>query len=183
MEQASKGRTLASRRVFDGRILKVEVDRLVEPSGQEVEREVVRHPGSVVLIALTPEERMLFVRQYRYAVDEHLLEVPAGTLEPGEDIEDAARRELAEETGYRARKLEKLSEFYPAPGFTDECMHLYFAWDLQPGQPSPDEDEVLELVEVSLDEALTLENVKDAKTLVAIAQLRANPELVARLRS
>lgn len=164
----------------------VDVDRLVEPSGHEVEREVVRHPGSVVLLALTPSERMLFVRQYRYPVDELLLEVPAGTLEPGEVIEDAAGRELAEETGYRARKLEKLSEFYPAPGFTDERMHLYFAWDLEPGAPSPDEDEVLELVELPIDEVLKLQwgkDVKDAKTLVAVAELRSNPDLVARLRA
>ena len=180
------GRTLESRHVFDGRILKVHVDRLVEPSGHEVEREVVRHPGSVVLLALTPSERMLFVRQYRYPVDELLLEVPAGTLEPAELIEDAARRELVEETGYHARELEKLSEFYPAPGFTDERMHLFFAWDLEPGEPSPDDDEVLEVVELSVDEVLELQwgkEVKDAKTLVAIAELRANPDLLARLHS
>ena len=94
----------------------LDVDRVIEPSGMEVEREVVRHPGAAVLLPVTGDGRVILIRQFRYAAGETLLEVPAGTIDPGETPEQTAVRELVEETGYHAGKLEKLAEFFPSPG-------------------------------------------------------------------
>lgn len=176
----SNSQILERRTVYSGRVLRVEVDRVVEPSGKEVHREVVRHAGSVVLLAVTAAERLLLVRQYRYPVDDFLLEVPAGHIDPGESPEEAARRELVEETGFYPHRLEKLLEFYPAPGFTDERMHLFRAEELERREATPDEDEDLELCELPVAEALELVDrgsISDAKTLVALTFLRAAASL------
>lgn len=173
-------RVLHRDRIFEGRVVKLDVDRIVEPSGAEVRREIVRHPGAAVLLAVTPERRVLFVRQYRYAAGEEMLEVPAGTLDPGESPEETARRELVEETGYAARSLSKLAEFYPSPGILTERMHLFLATDLERGEASPEDDEHLVLLELPVSEALRLEvgsELKDAKTIIALSLLRNDPRL------
>ena len=173
-------RVLETNRIFQGRIVTLDVDRIVEPSGNEVEREIVRHPGAAVLLAITPERSVLLVRQYRYAAGEEMLEVPAGTLDPGEAPEATARRELVEETGFFPRRLSKLAEFYPSPGILTELMHLYLATDLERGEASPEEDEHLELVELPIEAALRLEvgrDLKDAKTIIALSLLRTHPLL------
>lgn len=169
-------RVLSSRSIFRGRIVHLDLDRVVEPSGKEVEREVIRHPGAAVMLAVTGDSRVVFVRQFRYAASEMMLEVPAGTLDPGEQPEETARRELVEETGFFPRKLTKLAEFFPSPGILAELMHLYLATELERRSPSPDDDESLEIVELPLERALALEpgkDVRDAKTLVALSFLRS----------
>lgn len=169
-------RVLSSRKVFRGRLVHLDVDRVIEPSGKEVEREVIRHPGAAVMLAVTDDSRVVFVRQFRYAASELMLEVPAGTLDPGENPDETARRELVEETGFHPGKLEKLAEFFPSPGILAELMHLYLATELERRTPSPDDDESLEIVELPLEQALALEpgrDVRDAKTLVALSFLRS----------
>jgi ADP-ribose pyrophosphatase len=169
---------ISSRTVFRGRIVQLDVDSVVEPSGKEVEREVIRHPGAAVLLAVTPEGRVLLVRQFRYAAGETLLEVPAGTIDPGESPEQTAGRELVEETGYHPGRLEKIAEFYPSPGIVSEKMHLFLATELERRQAAPDSDESLEIVELPLEQALRLEpgrDVRDAKTIVALSWLALHP--------
>lgn len=173
-----KARLLERRRIFEGRLITLDVDRVVEPSGAEVEREVMRHPGAAVLLPVTREGRVVLVRQYRYAADEFLLEAPAGTIDPGEEPAETARRELVEETGYFPNRLEKLAEFYPSPGVLEELMHLFAATELEVRERSPEEDEYLELVELPRDRALALEvgrDVRDAKTIIALSYLRTHP--------
>lgn len=144
----------------------------------EVEREIVRHPGAAVLLPVTVDGRVVMIRQFRYAAGETLLEVPAGTIDPGETPEETASRELVEETGYHPGRLEKLAEFFPSPGILAERMHLFLATELEKRQASPDPDESLELVELPWERALALEpgkDVRDAKTLVALCFLRRHP--------
>ncbi len=165
---------LHHRVAYRGRILTLEVDRVSEPGGVEVEREVVRHPGSAVILAIVPDGRLVFVRQYRYAVDGFLWELPAGHIDPGESAEETARRELVEETGYYPHRLEKLLEFYPAPGFTDELMHLFRATELEERTPRPEEDERIEVRLFTHQEAFQMvarHEIMDAKTLVGLSML------------
>lgn len=156
----------------------LDVDQVVEPSGMTVEREVLRHPGAAVLLAVTADRRVVLVRQYRHAAGETMLEAPAGTIDPGESPEETARRELVEETGYFPRRLEKLAEFYPSPGILEELMHVFLATDLEPREGSLDDDESLVRVELPMDEALALEigtDVRDGKTIIALSFLRTHP--------
>jgi ADP-ribose pyrophosphatase len=158
--------------------VKLDVDRIIEPSGKEVEREVVRHPGAAVLLPVTADRRVILIRQFRYAAGEFLLEAPAGTIDPGETPEETGRRELVEETGYYPGRLEKLAEFFPSPGILAERMHLFLATELEKREVSPDEDESLEIVELAWDEALSLEpgkDIRDGKTIVALSFLRRHP--------
>jgi ADP-ribose pyrophosphatase len=166
------GEILEHRVAYEGRLLRLEVDRVAEPGGVQALREVVRHPGSAVVLPLTPEGRLVLVRQYRYAVGGFLWEAPAGHIEPGELPVQAACRELVEETGYYPNRLEKLLEFYPAPGFTDELMHLFFAGELEQKGPSPEADEKIEVKAFTLEEAQDMvasKKIRDAKTLVGLS--------------
>jgi ADP-ribose diphosphatase len=139
--------------------------------GMTHEREIIVHPGSVVVLPLVDAERVCLIRNFRVAVGEALIELPAGTLEPGEDPLETAGRELAEETGYRAGKLEKLSEFYMSPGILCERMHLFLASELTPGQEGREPGEEIENLVVSWTEALRMARcgeIRDAKTLVGL---------------
>jgi ADP-ribose pyrophosphatase len=162
---------------FSGRLLRLELDRAREPVGPNdygpvVSREVVRHPGAVAIVAVTPERRLVMVRQYRYAAGRFLLEIPAGTLEPGEDPEETARRELREETGYTAETLHSIGSFFSAPGFCDEVIHLFQAEGLTPGEQDTDFGEEIDLVEIPVEEGrrqLVKGGFEDAKTLAGLS--------------
>ena len=155
--------------LFEGRIIRVERDTVRLPNGLETSREVVRHPGAVAIIALQ-DEHVLLVRQYRYAIAQETLEIPAGKLDPHETPLACAQRELREETGYRGT-IEKIGTFYSTPGFTDEIMHLFLVRDLIWDPLSPDDDEFIAVERIPWDEAVqrALQNeFNDAKTILGI---------------
>jgi ADP-ribose pyrophosphatase len=176
-------RLVASRLLHRGRVLEFRVDTLERADGRLVRRDVAVHPGAVAIVAVDPEDRLLLVKQYRHPAGRTLLEIPAGTLDRDpvsgatEDPDVAARRELEEETGYRARRWERLTEFWTAPGFATERMFLYLATDLAAAGPDrldPDEDEALELVRLPWREAVAAAErgeIGDAKSLVGILWL------------
>jgi ADP-ribose pyrophosphatase len=164
-------RVLSHRRVYAGRVLSLDVDEIEEPGGVRAPREVVRHSGSVVVLAVDEQERIVLVRQYRYPVDDVIWEIPAGRQDPGETPEEGARRELEEEVGATAGTVERVLSFYATPGFCDEVMHLFRATGLTLGTARPDPDEQIEARWVTLAEAramATRGEVKDAKTLLAV---------------
>lgn len=167
-------KTIRSRTIYRGRAVTLKVERLAEPGGVRVEREVVCHPGSVVLLPYLADGRVLLVRQYRHAARQALWELPAGTLEPGEDPLDAAQRELAEETGYRARRLKRLCEFFPSPGILSEKMRLFEARGLTPSPAHPDPDERIRVRRFSRAELRSLVSagkIRDGKTLAGLLWL------------
>jgi ADP-ribose pyrophosphatase len=166
-------RTLGSRRAFTGRLLALRVDEVELESGRHATREVVEHPGAVAILAWDGE-RLAAVRQWRQAAGAELLEIPAGTREPGESSLVTAQRELAEECGLTATLWEEGPAFYTAPGFSTELLTLFVATDLQPTDVSPPDDEALERSWLTLGDALTAVDdgrIRDAKSLVGILWL------------
>ena len=165
--------------VYKGRVFDVTVDHIAYADGRSVKMECVRHRGSVVLLPMTAPDRIVLVRQYRYVVGRWLWELPAGTLEPGESLEDAARRECHEEVGKIAGRAKKLSSFFPSPGFCDEEMHFLLLTDLRdrlPGEPAPhqDPDEILNVKEFSVNEVRELVltgKICDMKTALGLTLL------------
>jgi ADP-ribose pyrophosphatase len=182
-DEALTERLVDSRVLHKGRYLEFRVDTVERADGTRAERDIVGHPGAVAILALDDADRVLLVRQFRLPANRVLLEVPAGTLDRDEAtgaIENpdlAARRELEEETGYRARTWRRLASFWTAPGFASELMHLYLATELEPaheGRLGPDEDERLELDRVPFSEAVAAARrgeIADAKSLVALLWL------------
>lgn len=136
-----KSKILESRVCFEGPVFSVRRDLVVEPNGVRATRDVVTHNGSVVVLPVFPDGRILLIRQYRHSVGEYLWELVAGRIDPGEKPLPAARRELLEETGYRARRLVKLFKAFPTPGFVAEFMIVYAATGLTPGPAHPEDDE------------------------------------------
>jgi len=164
-------RVISHRRVYAGRVLSLDVDEIEEPSGIQATREVVRHSGSVVILAVDEQDRLVLVRQYRYPVDDAIWEIPAGRQDPGESPEEGAHRELQEEVGARAETLARVLTFYASPGFCDEVMHLFRATGLTLAPARPEPDEHIEARWVTLAEARAMAErgeVKDAKTLLAL---------------
>lgn len=162
---------LSSRSVYDGRVVHLAVDQVRLADGSESVREVIRHPGAVVIVPLHDDGRVVLIRQFRYAAGEALLELPAGTLEPGEDPLACAQRELAEETGLAAAEWRLLSSFYSAPGFCTELLHCYLARGLTPAVAEADADEEIETVVMPLSAAQTLARrgeLRDAKTIAGL---------------
>jgi ADP-ribose pyrophosphatase len=157
--------------VHTGRKIQVAVEEVVRPDGQTVKRDVVLHPGAVAILPMVDAGHVCLLRNNRPVVGAVLWEVPAGTLEPGEPIEQAAVRELAEETGYRAGRWRKLTDFYPSPGVLNERTHLFVAEDLTPGPAAPEPGEELQPQVVPWAQAVgwALDGtIRDAKTLVAL---------------
>lgn len=162
--------------LFEGRRFRVERVLQVAPDGAEHVREVVRHPHAVTVLPLLDDGRVCFVQNYRVAVEETLIELPAGCVEPGEDPALTARRELAEETGYRAEKIELLASFYTSPGVLDERMYLYLATSLQPGPSAPEPGEDLRPLLATWPQALEMARdgrIQDAKTLAGLLYYEA----------
>jgi ADP-ribose pyrophosphatase len=164
-------RTLAHSRAYEGKVLSLDVDEVEEPGGVRAVREVVRHRGSVAALPVHSDGRMVLVRQYRYAVDQLVWELPAGRLDLDESPEEGARRELEEEVGLRAGHVEPLCVFFTSPGFCDEVMHLFRATELTEVPPRPEADERIEARSFDLDEARAMMQrgeVREGKTLVAL---------------
>lgn len=165
-------KTLSTKPIYSGKIIDLEIQEVLLPNGNKSKREIVKHPGAVAIIAITPESKLLLVRQYRKALEKTIVEIPAGKLEKNEDPLECAKRELLEETGYECETLEYLSSFYTSPGFADELIHLYYSDSLKGGkEQQPDEDEFLDVLEVTLEEAQELmknKEIHDAKTVYAV---------------
>jgi ADP-ribose pyrophosphatase len=168
---------ISSSRVYDGRVVGFRVDRVRLPSGRVTEREIVEHGGAVGIVAVDGGGDVLLVRQFRSALGRMLLEIPAGTLGAGEDVRECAYRELREETGYAARKLQELYAFYSSPGFSNERIWLFLATGLSPGEQQQETDEIIEVVKVPLDEALEMVEsgeICDGKSILGLIAGRAN---------
>ena len=167
----AKARVLQHRRVYEGRVISLDVDEVSEPGGVMGTREVVRQSGSVAALPVFDDGRIVLVRQYRYAVSEYVWELPAGRRDPHEAPEAGARRELEEEVGLKAGTLEPISTFWTTPGFCDEVMHLFRATALESVPARPEADERIEPGTFTLDEAMAMVargEIREGKTLVAL---------------
>ncbi|MBI4311427.1 MAG: NUDIX hydrolase [Chloroflexi bacterium] len=171
--------TTGSRQIFQGHVVTLRVDTIALPGGRTGTREVVEHSPSVTVLPVDDQGNVLLERQYRRPVGEWILEVPAGGMNEGETPEEAARRELLEETGYAASKLERLASFYMSPGFCTELMHAFLATGLTAGKATPEEDEFIQVEAVPLSRALEMVSsgeIRDAKTIAVLllAEKRLN---------
>ena len=172
---------LDSRRIHTGRVVRLDVDTVRFPDGSTGQLELIRHPGAAAIVPCASDPpgadpTILLIRQFRYATGGQLWEIPAGTLDPGEDPEACARRELMEETGVTAARLQRLTSIWTTPGFTNEVIHLYLATGLTAGEPSRERDEFIEVVPQPLSRVLALirdGEIRDAKTVVAILYMAA----------
>ncbi len=177
-DQRLREERLSSEKVYEGRILNIEVDRVRLPSGAEALREVVRHRGAVVILPLHDDGRVELVRQYRYPTGTVVLELPAGKLDSGEEPSECAARELEEETGWRAVEIRPLGSFYTTPGFSDEVLHAFIATPLEPAPDVvPDPDEAIEIVTMTVDEALAAcrsGEIRDSKTIATLLLAQLN---------
>jgi len=170
-DEAPTARVLHHRRVHSGQVLDLDVDEVIEPGDVRGRREVVRQRGSVAALPVLDDGRVVLVRQYRYAVDAFVWELPAGRRERGEAPAEGARRELEEEVGLRAASLEPLLVFWTTPGFCDEVMHLFRATGLEAVPPRPEADERIEQAAFGLAEAMAMierGEIREGKTLVAL---------------
>ncbi|MCY3543944.1 MAG: NUDIX hydrolase [Chloroflexi bacterium] len=162
---------IASREIYDGKIIKVRVDDILMRNGNQSVREVVDHANAVVIVPIDDDGNVHLVRQYRYAAQQNLLEAPAGLVETGEDPDDCAQREMAEEIGYASRNLRILGGFWSSPGFCTEFMYAYLAKDLVPRSLQPDDDEDIQVEKVPLSripQLIRLGEIQDAKTIAAL---------------
>ena len=173
---SGKARVLSSVVAFQGRVFSVTTDVVTEPGGVTSERDVIRHNGSVIVLAVDSstnpaDPTILIERQYRHAAGQFLLELPAGRIEPGEAPLAAAKRELIEETGFRARRWSRLVRYYASPGFLSEHMQVYLAQDLHAGEAHPEPDEKISLRHIPLSELLSLiqsGKIQDGKTILSV---------------
>jgi len=163
--------TLRSKNIFSGRIIKLRIDEVELPNGIKSTREIVEHPGAVAAVAITDDNEVLLVRQYRKAVDRELLEIPAGKIEKGETKEDCMKRELMEETGYYPNSLKLLTSFYTSPGFSSEIIHLFLATNLIRSKKNADIDEYLQVQKLPLEDAVKKIHsgeIVDGKTITGL---------------
>jgi len=159
-------------RVYSGKIINLRRDAVRLPNGREATREVVEHPGAVAIVPVTNNGEIILVRQFRYPVGQVLLEIPAGKLDPGETPEDCAARELIEETGFRAGRLQKMVSVFTGPGFTNEVIHIFLAQDLKEVGQALDSDEMLDVEFYSppeISRLISANVIKDAKTIVGLS--------------
>jgi ADP-ribose diphosphatase len=164
-------RVLSSALLCRGRVFAVRRDRIVEPSGLEATREIIVHPGSVVVLPVLGDGRIVLIRQFRYAARQYLWELVAGHKEPGEDPLQGARRELKEETGYTTRRIRKLFEIFPSPGFLGERMDIFLAEGLTKGKARPEDDEKISQQIVTLGETerwMRQGKIRDAKSIAGL---------------
>lgn len=170
-------KTISSTPVFNGKIISLQIDDVTLPNGASSKREIVKHPGAVAVIAVTEENKILFVEQYRKPLERSLVEIPAGKIEINEDPIVTARRELEEETGYTTNQLTYITSFYTSPGFADEIIHLYYTDTLEElsYDVDGDEDEFVEKIALTLEETeeyVAEKKIYDAKTVYALLYLK-----------
>ncbi|MBC7113467.1 MAG: NUDIX hydrolase [Candidatus Methanomethyliales bacterium] len=166
-------KVIRSELAFSGRLIKVRVDEVLLPSGRVAKREIVVHRGAVAIVGVDGD-RILMERQYRHAAGKPMWEIPAGTLEEGEDPMECAKRELLEETGYTAESMEEVMHFYVAVGYSTEVIHLFVATGLKKTKPSPEEDETIRTEMIPFDQVLRMvksNEIEDAKTIIGIMML------------
>jgi ADP-ribose pyrophosphatase len=172
----AKAKLISSKLAYKGKVFSVFSDKVIEPSGAINTREVIRHNGSVVILAVDESKNpqdpdIIFERQYRHAAGQFLIELPAGRVEPGEAPLAAAKREMIEETGYRAKRWTLLTKYFASPGFLGEWMQIYLARDIRDGVSQPEDDEQIEVFRLPLSEALALvaaNKIHDGKTLIGL---------------
>jgi len=158
----------SSKTVHTGRVFTLAVDNVTLSNGITIDIDVIRHPGAAAIVPLMSKSSVILIKQYRYAVGGYIWEIPAGTLNPGESPIECAKRELVEETGYSSDKLEKLTEIVPVPGYSDERIHIYLATGLVKAVQNLDRDEMLNVHEINMDDALKMiakGEIIDSKTI------------------
>ena len=168
-------KVLSSKRIFDGKIVRLRVDEVVYPEGGHHSVEAVEHVGGVAIIAQPNPDEIILVEQYRPVIGRAMWEVPAGKLDPGEEPATCAARELEEETGYRCERVRRLWSFYTSPGFSDELLHLFLAEGLAPGARRPDDQELIQVKSFKIDDVLAMigrDELPDAKTQIAVALVK-----------
>lgn len=164
-------KSISQEYIYKGKTINLKVEKVRLPNGKEAKREIVEHPGAVAIIPFISEDKIIILEQYRRAIEEIILEIPAGKLHKGEDLESCARRELEEETGYKAKEMQYLGRLAMAPGFADEIIYLYSAKELYRGSVNLDEDEFVNIKEMSIEEikeAVKNNKIIDAKTIAAL---------------
>ncbi|GGN56664.1 NUDIX hydrolase [Oceanobacillus indicireducens] len=171
-------KTIHTEKIYEGKIIDLQVDDVVLPDGEKAKREIVKHPGAVAIIPITKDKKIVFVKQYRKPLEKTLVEIPAGKLDDNEQPLAAAIRELEEETGYTTKELNFVTSFYTSPGFADELIYIYITDTLEKLETpvQGDDDEFIEIIELTLDEAkqyVEEEKIHDAKTNYAILYLHA----------
>lgn len=165
-------KTMKSDKLYEGKLLNLRVDTVEIPNKKYSKREIVEHPGGVAIIAVTNDNSIVLVKQYRKAIEKFLLEVPAGKLEINEEPRETAIRELKEETGYEAKRIEYLLEFYTSPGFSNEKIYLFLATDLEEGEPTPDTGEFIETFKYNIEDLIKMVDrgeIIDSKTIIGIS--------------
>jgi ADP-ribose pyrophosphatase len=167
-------KTITSQRIYEGRAVKLRVDTVRKPNGKITTREIVEHADAVAVVVLDSKDRAILVRQYRKAVGKTLLEIPAGSVDPGEQPINTVRRELQEEIGYLPNKIDKLGGFYSAPGYCTEYLHLYLATYLLPSQLEAEDTDEIEVVRVPLPQIPDLivsGEIADAKSIAGLLRV------------
>ena len=162
-------KTVSTKRIYDGIVVNLRVDTVELPDGKTALRDIVEHPGGVGIVAITDDNKILMVKQYRKPIEKAILELPAGKLDKNEDHEVCGRRELEEETGFKAKEFTYLGYMYPSPGFDDEVTHLYLAKGLYKGEVHLDEDEYLDVYKFDISEVKEMimnNEINDAKTVI-----------------
>lgn len=168
-------KTMKSDKLYEGKLLNLRIDTVELPDKKYSKREIIEHPGGVAILPITEDNCIILVEQYRKAVERFLLELPAGKLEVNEEPAETAKRELKEETGITANKLEYLLEFYTSPGFTNEKTYLFLAKDLIQGEPNPDSGEFIKTTKIKIDDLVKMIDrgeILDSKTIIGIQLAR-----------
>jgi len=164
-------KTISRKNIYQGKIIDLTVEEVILPGGRATTREIVKHSGSVAIVPLVDKDKILLIQQYRKPMEEVILEIPAGRIEKGESLEECARRELQEETGYRPSTLKRLTSLYPTPGYCDEVIHLFLAEELKKGEKNNQEDEFIK--QVILNKQQVVKRIKegqirDGKTIAGV---------------